>query len=33
MDSFRLVFDRRVKVNGELAHEKRWDETFQRDFQ
>lgn len=33
VESFRLVFDRRVRVNGELIREKRWDETFSRDFQ
>lgn len=31
--NFRLIFIRRIKVNGEVLHEKRWDETIPRDFQ
>ena len=32
-NNFRLVFIRRIKVNGKIIHEKRWDEIFPRDFQ
>jgi hypothetical protein len=31
--NFRLTFTRRLKVNGEIVHEKHWDETIPRDFQ
>jgi hypothetical protein len=31
--NFRLIFDRRVLVDGELFREKRWDEEIARDFQ
>jgi putative CocE/NonD family hydrolase len=32
-ENFRMLFTRRFKVNGEIVHEKHWDETFPRDFQ
>ncbi len=32
-NNFRLIFIRRILVNGELLHEKQWDEIFPRDFQ
>lgn len=32
-ESFRMIFDRRVFLNGELYREKRWDEVIPRDFQ
>jgi putative CocE/NonD family hydrolase len=32
-ENFRLIFNRRVKVNGETRHEKQWDEIIPRDFQ
>jgi putative CocE/NonD family hydrolase len=32
-NNFRLIFIRRIKVNGELFHEKKWDEIIPRDFQ
>jgi putative CocE/NonD family hydrolase len=32
-DNFRLVFTRRLKVNGEVVREKHWDELIPRDFQ
>lgn len=31
--NFRLTFDRRITVNDELVRQKRWDDTFRRDFQ
>jgi hypothetical protein len=31
--NFRMIFTRRLIVNGEIVHEKHWDETFPRDFQ
>ncbi len=31
--NFRLMFTRRLKVNGEIMHEKHWDEIIPRDFQ
>lgn len=32
-DNFYMDFTRRLKVDGETAHEKNWKETFPRDFQ
>jgi len=32
-ENFRLIFNRRVKVNGRVKHEKHWDEIIPRDFQ
>ncbi len=32
-DNFHLIFHRRLKVNGEVTHEKSWDEIIPRDFQ
>ena len=32
-ENFRMIFIRRLKVNGKIMHEKHWDETFPRDFQ
>jgi len=32
-ENFRLTFDRRVLVDGELLREKQWDEIIPRDFQ
>ncbi len=32
-ENFRLIFHRRLKVNGEVTHEKSWDEIIPRDFQ
>ena len=31
--NFRLIFKRWLRVNGEIVHEKQWDETIPRDFQ
>jgi putative CocE/NonD family hydrolase len=31
--NFRLIFKRRVKLNGEVIHEKEWDEVIPRDYQ
>lgn len=31
--NFRLIFDRRVLVNGELFQDKRWDQVIPRDYQ
>jgi hypothetical protein len=31
--NFRMIFIRRIKVDGEIVHEKHWDEVFPRDFQ
>jgi hypothetical protein len=33
LESFHLIFDRRVLVNGELKYHKEWRETIPRDFQ
>ena len=33
LENFRMVFTRRVKVDGKITHEKHWDEIFPRDFQ
>jgi predicted acyl esterase len=33
VNSFRLIFKRWLKVNGNVVHEKQWDETIPRDFQ
>ena len=33
LEDFRMKFVRRIKVNGQLLHEKNWDEVFPRDFQ
>ena len=33
LENFRMIFNRRVKVNGKIMHEKRWDKIFPRDFQ
>ena len=32
-ENFRMIFKRRVMVDGELKHEKQWDELIPRDFQ
>lgn len=32
-ENFRLIFTRRLRVNGEIVQEKHWDKTFPRDFQ
>jgi hypothetical protein len=32
-ENFRMIFTRRLKVNGKIMHEKHWDEIFPRDFQ
>jgi hypothetical protein len=31
--NFRMIFKRRIKVDGKVMHEKTWDEVFPRDFQ
>jgi hypothetical protein len=31
--NFRLIFKRRVKLNGDVIHEKEWDEIIPRDYQ
>ena len=31
--NFRMIFKRRVKVDGQVVHEKQWDEIIPRDFQ
>jgi hypothetical protein len=31
--NFRMIFTRRLIVNGKIMHEKHWDEIFPRDFQ
>jgi hypothetical protein len=31
--NFRMIFTRRVKVDGDVVHEKHWDEIIPRDFQ
>ncbi len=33
LENFRLMFTRRLKVNGEIMREKQWDELIPRDFQ
>jgi hypothetical protein len=33
LKNFRMIFIRRLKVNGKIMHEKHWDEIFPRDFQ
>ena len=33
LKNLRMIFTRRLKVNGEIEHEKHWDETFPRDVQ
>jgi putative CocE/NonD family hydrolase len=33
LENFRLVFTRRLKVNGQVVREKHWDELIPRDFQ
>jgi uncharacterized protein len=33
VNNFRLKFIRRIKVNGEVLHEKTWDDLIPRDFQ
>ena len=32
-ENFRLIFVRRIKVNGETLHEKSWKEVIPRDYQ
>jgi len=32
-ENFRLIFKRRVNLDGEVIHEKEWDEVIPRDFQ
>jgi putative CocE/NonD family hydrolase len=31
--NFRMIFKRRLKIDGEIVHEKLWDEVIPRDFQ
>ncbi len=31
--NFQMIFNRRIKLNGKILHEKQWDEIFPRDFQ
>tara|TARA_R110002096_G_scaffold266710_1_gene460243 strand:- start:32101 stop:34167 length:2067 start_codon:yes stop_codon:yes gene_type:complete len=32
-DNFRIIFIRRMKINGDVTHELKWDEKFPRDYQ
>jgi putative CocE/NonD family hydrolase len=33
VENFRLIFTRRVKIDGDVVREKHWDETIPRDYQ